>query len=170
MMDRVLSVCLVTVLVAGAAACSKPAPPAVAVPGAAPAPAPAPAPPPEPPRQASITIAHDAKGNPDGEGRPSPVHVRVYQLSRDVPFKTVMYFDAKVERDVLGETLLGREERFLKNGEQATIALTLAREASFVGVVAELRDIRNAEWRALVPAQAGAVSLAISTAGIATVR
>jgi type VI secretion system protein VasD len=165
MMVRALAAYLCAVLLTAAAGCAKAPPPTVAFPaGAAPAPAP------EPPRAASLTLVHDGTANPDGQGRPFPVHVRVYQLRGDAPFKSAAFFQVAAERDVLGETLLTREERFLQIGAKETVPLTLARETTYIGVVAELRDVRKSEWRALIPAQPGDLRLTISAAGIVTGR
>jgi type VI secretion system protein VasD len=162
-----LSACLCAVLLV-VAGCAKapPVPPGFPAGAAGGAPAAAP----EPPRTATITLVHDGTANPDGQGRPLPVHVRVYQLRGDAPFKSAAFFQVASERDVLGETLVAREERFLQIGSQEAVPLTLAREATYIGIVAELRDVRNAEWRVLLPAQAGDRRLTISAGGLVAGR
>ena len=44
--------------------------------------------------------------------------------------------------------------------------VTLSGETRYVGAVAAFRDIRNAQWRVLVPASKNALNLAIERARI----
>jgi len=124
--------------------------------------------PPEATVKATMTITVSADANPDASGRPSPVYVRVYQLRGESAFKGAEFFAVwDNERTVLGDALISRDEFFLKAGESRTIDVSVAREAAFIGVIAELRDIRNSEWRALAPAPRGGLRVAINRAGVA---
>jgi type VI secretion system protein VasD len=119
------------------------------------------------PVKASMTITVSQDANPDANGRPSPVYLRVYQLRGESEFKGAEFFDVwDDERKVLGSTLVSREEFFLKAGEQRTVDVAVASDATFVGVIAELRDIRNAEWRALSPVARGGLTVAITRGGV----
>jgi type VI secretion system protein VasD len=89
--------------------------------------------PPEAKVKASMTIAASADTNPDANGRPSPIVVRVYQLKGDAAFTGAEFFPLfDEEQKVLGAEFITRDE--------------------FVGAVAAFRDIQNAQWRAVVPA------------------
>jgi type VI secretion system protein VasD len=136
---RALPLALVVAL--AAAACAKP--PQL----------PPPAEPPKPkPVEAHVTIAAHADTNPDATGRPSPVVVRVYQLKADVAFTGADFFGLfDDEEKVLGPELINRAEFVLAPSEHRSINVPVAAEARFVGVIAAFRDIRNSEWRVLVP-------------------
>ena len=149
---------VVMVVAVAAAGCGK-APPPVVPPVVITAP-------PEPVK-ASMTITVSDDANPDASGRPSPVFVRVYQLRGESEFKGAEFFAVwDDERQVLGNTLISREEFFLKAGERRTVDVAVASDATFVGVIAELRDIRNSEWRALSRAPRSALTVAINRGGV----
>jgi type VI secretion system protein VasD len=102
------------------------------------------------PAKAQLSIAASADVNPDAEGRPSPVVVRVYQLKDDATFGNADFFAIfDKEEATLAGSLLGREEFVLAPGDARTVEFTVSREAKFVGIAAAFRDIRNAEWRVL---------------------
>jgi type VI secretion system protein VasD len=114
---------------------------------------------------ASIAAASDV--NPDASGRPSPVVIRVYQLQDDAAFRGVDYFVLfDDERKALGADFVSRREYVLAPAEQRKIEVELALEAKFVGVLAAYRDIRNAQWRAVVPAARKDFGIAIGRARV----
>jgi type VI secretion system protein VasD len=131
-------------LLAAAAACGKaPPPPPPAITIAAPADAKIKAP---------MTLAVSRDANPDANGRPSPVVVRVYQLKTDGAFRSAEFFALfEDEQKVLGPELITRDEFVLAPAEQRTIDVSLAADTRFVGAIAAFRDIRNSEWRVLLP-------------------
>jgi len=99
-----------------------------------------------------MTMTAAADTNPDAGGRPSPVVVRVYQLNADGAFTSADFFALfDDEQKVLGPQLVNRAEFTMSPAEQRTIELTVAPETRFVGAIAAFRDIRNAQWRVLVP-------------------
>lgn len=116
--------------------------------------APPPVAPVEPkPVEAHMTIAVTADANPDATGRPSPVVVRVYQLKGDAGFKGSEFFGLfDDEQQALGADLVMRTEYVLAPSELRSIDVALAADTRFVGAVAAFRDIRNSQWRGLVPA------------------
>lgn len=105
------------------------------------------------PVKAHLTVAARADVNPDAAGRPSPVIVRVYQLKDDAAFSGADFFAVfDQEQATLGPSLIGREEFVMAPGAEQSLEYPVSQDASFVGVVAAFRDIRNAEWRVLEPA------------------
>jgi len=136
------------------------------------------APPPAPPSitiaappdarvKAPMTLAASADTNPDATGRPSPVVVRVYQLRTDGAFAGADFFALfDDDQKVLGPELISRDEFVLAPAERRTMDVTLSGETRYVGAVAAFRDIRNAQWRVLVPASKSALNLAIERARI----
>ena len=98
-------------------------------------------------------VAAHADVNPDANGRPSPVVVRVYQLKDDAAFKNADFFALfDKEQATLATSLIDRQEYELTPGEQRSVDFPVSGEAKFLGVAAAFRDIRNAEWRALTAA------------------
>jgi type VI secretion system protein VasD len=114
-----------------------------------------------------MTLAASADTNPDATGRPSPVVVRVYQLRTDGAFAGADFFALfDDDQKVLGPELISRDEFVLAPTERRTMDVTLSGETRYVGAVAAFRDIRNAQWRVLVPASKNALNLAIERARI----
>jgi len=149
--NAVASVCL-----ALATGCAKAPPPAPIV-----IPAPV-APKPTPTR---MTIAVTADTNPDASSRPSPIVLRVYQLKGDDAFKRAEFFALyDDDQKVLGAEMLSRQEFMLAPSASQTVELNLADDAQFVGAVAAFHDIRNAQWRVIVPAPRAGFTLSVERA------
>jgi type VI secretion system protein VasD len=103
--------------------------------------------------KAKVALSAAADINPDAAGKPSPVIVRVYQLKGDGAFSGADFFALfDDEMKVLGPDLIGREEYVLTPSETRTVELAVQKTAKFVGVIAAFRDIRNSQWRLVVPA------------------
>lgn len=136
--------------------CGKGAPPPIVI-----------APPPKP-AAAALTIAASADTNPDATGRPSPVVVRVYQLKGDAAFTGAEFFPLfDDDQKVLGAELISRDEYVLAPSEKRIIEVAVSDDARFVGAIAAFRDIRNAEWRVLVPAaRNGMLTVAVERARV----
>lgn len=108
-----------------------------------------------PPKPSKTRVALSASNdvNPDGSGKPSPVVVRLYQLKGDAAFNGAEFFALyDDEMKVLGPELIGREEYVLTPSEARTVEVAVSGAARFVGVIAAFRDIRNSQWRVIVPA------------------
>lgn len=102
---------------------------------------------------ARMTITAQSGVNPDANGRPSPIVVRVYQLKASDKFASVDFFALfDDDQKELGADLLGREEVELAPGEKKELQFAVKRDAKFVGVMAAYRDIRNSRWRVVQPA------------------
>ncbi len=110
---------------------------------------PPPPPPVSPPQQfiAHLRAASDA--NPDGNGRPSPLVVRVYVLKQDQAFKSAEFFALyDHDKETLAADLLASQEFELKPGESQDYVFTALPQARSFAVIAAYRDLRNAQWRA----------------------
>jgi type VI secretion system protein VasD len=100
------------------------------------------------PAHAELVASSDA--NPDSAGRPSPVVLRVFQLRNDGEFAGADFFALyDKEKEVLGASLISREEYVLAPGEARKLDLPVSADARFIGVIVAFRDIRAARWRAL---------------------
>ena len=107
--------------------------------------------PPKPtPVKAALIVAADV--NPDIEGHPAPIVVRLYELKDESAFNNADYFRlVDREQEALGSSLAGREEYELQPGESRTWDLKVPGEARFLGVTAGFRDLGNSHWKALLP-------------------
>ncbi len=96
--------------------------------------------------RAQVAASDDV--NPNREGRPSPVHLRVFQLKEAGAFLSADYWSlVDSEQQVLGSSLVQRLEHDLAPGERKKFELKIAPEANVLGVMAEYADYRNARWR-----------------------
>ena len=103
------------------------------------------------PAKAALFAATDV--NPDIEGHPAPIVVRVYELKEAGAFNGADYFRLiDKEQEALGPTLVSREEYELQPGESRTWELKIPPEAHFLGAAAGFRDLPNSRWKALSPA------------------
>ncbi|MDB6009622.1 MAG: putative type secretion lipoprotein family [Gammaproteobacteria bacterium] len=103
------------------------------------------------PAKAALVAASDV--NPDIEGHPAPIVVRVYELKEAGAFNGADYFRLiDKEQEALGPTLVSREEYELQPGESRTWELKIPPEAHFVGAAAGFRDLPNSRWKAVSPA------------------
>ena len=117
--------------------------------------------------KAPMTISTTADINPDANNRPSPIVVRIYQLKADAAFKDVDFFALfDDDKKALGPELISRDEFVLGPAERRTIDVTVAAETRFVGAVAAFRDLRNAQWRALLPAPRKGLTMAVERARV----
>ncbi len=104
------------------------------------------------PAEAKMQIVATADVNPDGKGRPSPIVVRIYQLKTEAEFAKADFFAIyDREKEILGPSLITREEYTLSPGETEDLKFEVARDARFLGVLAAFRD-PAAHWRAMSPA------------------
>ena len=88
--------------------------------------------------------------NPDINGRPSPVVVRIFQLHGDSEFWNADFFSLyKREKESLGASLIAIQEFELSPGEYRDTRIPLARDARYVGAIAAYRDLGVAQWRVL---------------------
>jgi len=111
--------------------------------------------PPEPPKPqpVTLTIVVSADVNPDAQGRPSPIVVRLYQLKDEAAFKAADFY-ALYEKDqaTLGAAFVSREDFDFAPGDRHSADMPVSTDAQFIGVIAAYRDIRNAQWRTLTAA------------------
>lgn len=88
----------------------------------------------------------NADANPDPNGRPSPVLVRVYKLRKLEQFKVMDYFALSAQPNHAEFSL--EEEFSLQPGAQGRRSYTLEPDQIGFGVVAAYRDIGISRWRA----------------------
>ncbi len=109
--------------------------------------------PPKPPPVLTITMIGSAGQNPDIAGKPSPVAVRIYQLTATAKFERGDVFAlTEHEQQALGQDDAGSQEFVLSPSETQTKTFELKPGVTAIGVVVLYRDIDNAQWRADAPA------------------
>lgn len=107
---------------------------------------------PPPPVAVSVLVIATADSNPDAAGRASPLVVRIYELTDAETFKAADFFPLwSQEAPTLAAALVKRHEIVVAPGATSTRALTLDPKVQAIGVAAAFRDIRNANWRTVVP-------------------
>ena len=86
--------------------------------------------------------------NPDLNGRPSPLVVRLYELKSLSVFNNADFFNL-FEQDValLGDELQMRDELAFQPGESKSLERDLRVDTRYIGLIGAYRDIENARWR-----------------------
>ncbi|MDR2308135.1 MAG: type VI secretion system lipoprotein TssJ [Paucimonas sp.] len=117
-----------------------------------------------------LTLVATDQLNPDINGRPSPVVVRLYELKRPVAFESTDFFSLyQRPKEILAQDMVASEEHELRPGETLTLKLSIDPESRFVGVMAAYRDLDQAQWRRLQVIRAGervTANLYLDQAGI----
>lgn len=110
----------------------------------------------KPPAEAKLQVTFTASPliNPDLDGRPSPVVVRLYQLATAEAFQQADFLGLYEKDDkALGKSLLSKAEIIIEPGGIKGVASAVNPETSFIGVVVGFRKFEEAKWRALFPLQ-----------------
>jgi type VI secretion system protein VasD len=124
---------------------------------------------PKPPGVVTLVMVGSADQNPDVSGKPSPVAVRIYQLTATAKFERGDVFAlTEHEQQTLGQDDAGSQEFVLSPGETQTKTFELKPGVQAVGVVVLYRDIDQAQWRAVAPvATSGPTKLLLSVGKLA---
>lgn len=89
--------------------------------------------------------------NPDIEGRPSPVIIRVYELASKTVFENQDFFALYDNPEAILRTdLLKKDELVFEPGQRNEYRMALQPATKAVALVAAYRDIEGARWRAVV--------------------
>ena len=107
--------------------------------------------PPPPPTEIVAQVAAVDSLNPDGQGRASPLVVRLYELTAASPFESADFFDIyDQDQATLGATLVAQDEIRIQPAQTKTVTRTLEDRTRFIGVVAAFRDVELSTWRDIV--------------------
>lgn len=86
--------------------------------------------------------------NPDLNGRPSPIVLRLYELNHAVAFENADFFSLyERAKETLAPDMVASEELELRPGETLELKLSVHRGTRYVGVVAAYRDLSQTVWR-----------------------
>ncbi|HEA15648.1 type VI secretion system lipoprotein TssJ [Pseudoalteromonas sp. AS71] len=89
--------------------------------------------------------------NPDTSDRPSPVVMKIFELSSRTIFDTQDFFSLyETPEKQLGPDLLKKDELELQPNSVQEYKMTLNRNTRYVGVVVAYRNIDQARWRAVI--------------------
>ena len=101
-----------------------------------------------------VLSSHDL--NPDQNGRPSPVVVRLYSLVSPSNFENADFIALyQNEQGILGSDFLRREEKNFQPDEKFEAQLEFNERANFIGVMVAYQDIEQAKWRLVIPLERG---------------
>ena len=108
------------------------------------------------PARLTLNISSAATINPDLNGRPSPVVLRIYSLKGSSIFNNARFVELySNSKDVLGGDFLAVEEIEISPGESLNLKQReLPSETRHIGVLAAFRDIDRAVWRGSVDIEA----------------
>ncbi|WFF43391.1 type VI secretion system lipoprotein TssJ [Salinicola endophyticus] len=100
-----------------------------------------------------VTIDSDSALNPDVDGEPLSVVVRIYQLTERAPFATASPRQLWANpRGVLGNSLVSQRELTLLPGTRKVDTAALDPSAQFVGVAAFFRNTVSDDWHVIFDA------------------
>jgi type VI secretion system protein VasD len=104
------------------------------------------------PTEFLILMNATSKVNPNTQGRPSPIFVRVYRLKNSVNFLAADYLSlVQKDQTVLGSDILFREEVMLNPGQSLVLTKKWLQEPGYFAVVAAYRDLDKSVWRVIQP-------------------
>lgn len=109
----------------------------------------------------NLTLSASDQINPDLNGRPSPVVIRLLELKHPVAFENADFFSLyQRAKESLAQDLVVSEELELRPGETLALKLTVETGSRYVGVLAAYRDLPQTQWRYVVPITAQALTQA----------
>ena len=89
--------------------------------------------------------------NPDLNGRPSPVVVRLIELKHPVAFENADFFSLyERAKESLAPDMVTSEELEMRPGETVSLKLSVEEGSRYVGVLAAYRDLSGSQWRYVV--------------------
>jgi type VI secretion system protein VasD len=96
----------------------------------------------------TLQISANTQINPDINGRPSPVMVRIYELKSTARFSSADFFSL-FEKDTatLGDDISGKEEFMLYPGEMRVLTKSGHTGTTAIGVLVAYRDLEKSIWR-----------------------
>jgi len=118
----------------------------------------------------NITFEASADLNPNAEGRPSPLVIRMYEFEDVKAFKEADFFALyDNENETIGKFILAKDEVEIKPDTKHYIKRRTKPKAKFIGILAAYRDLDNARWRAIIELRddkTAEVSVYLGSAGV----
>jgi len=111
-----------------------------------------------------LTLNGSDELNPDLNGRPSPIVLRLIELKHPVAFETADFFSLyQRPKEALSPDMVVLEELELRPGEQREMKLSVQPGSRYVGVLAAYRDLPESNWRVVIPLQEKARNSSVLT-------
>jgi type VI secretion system protein VasD len=89
--------------------------------------------------------------NPDIEGLPSSVIVRVYQLTNKINFENANYDELfESDHNVLGTEFITLNEYFVDPNSKNDVDLKISENTRFIGIVVGYRSVEMVTWRTVI--------------------
>jgi type VI secretion system protein VasD len=102
---------------------------------------------------AIIEIVAERSLNPDIDGLPKPILLRIYELRAPAAFERSSFFDLQdKDESQLGGDFVRREEFLIAPGERRVIERKGNQDVRAFGFFAGYRDLEHSTWRASVDA------------------
>jgi len=106
-----------------------------------------------------LELAASDQLNPDINGRPSPVVVRLLELKNPVLFEATDFFSLYGQaKEFLAPDLVAVEELELRPGERVLLKVRVQEGSRYVGVLAAYRDLPETKWRYVIQVTAGGMT------------
>ena len=100
------------------------------------------------PTELELSIEASPHLNPNSEGRPSPVVLRIYELNEISAFDNSDFFTLyDAESESLGKFIVFKQELEIKPGQKMKIERNAKAEARHLAVLAAYRDLDNSRWK-----------------------
>ncbi|MBF5006661.1 type VI secretion system lipoprotein TssJ [Diaphorobacter caeni] len=100
----------------------------------------------------TVVLTADEGLNPDRNGKPSPVQVKVYRLRGMSAFSSADFFTLYEKDDqILGSELVSKETITLQPGEAKVLMGKASGDERLLGVFVAYRDLDKAVWRGIAP-------------------
>lgn len=100
----------------------------------------------------TVSITADTHINPDMEGRPTPVQVRLLELKRSHKFESLDFYTLyDKDEATLGAELLSKDQLTLQPGQKIKIIRKANVDARMLGVFVAFKDVTKGSWRAVTP-------------------
>lgn len=126
------------------------------------------------PTYVAMTLNASANVNPDHAERPSPLVVRVLELSSITGFENAEFFDLyNNAKSTLGADFIAEEEVILRPGDQKILKLKLSEQGQYLAVIGAYQDIDNAQWQYIYtvePEEAQRIELIATNNAIVTLQ
>lgn len=118
----------------------------------------------------NLKITASDQLNPDLNGRPSPIVLRLMELKHPTAFENADFFTLyERAKEALAQDMVSNEEIELRPGETLDLKLTVGNSNRYIGVLAAYRDLPETQWRytvQVVPLAITKVNLALDDQGI----
>lgn len=101
--------------------------------------------------KAELTIVAATDVNPDINGRPSPILIRLYELKSPGTFNSADFFSLYDKAaGELGNDYIRHDDLELKPGQEYQKDIIFDENTRYLGLIAAYRDIDNATWKRVV--------------------